>query len=209
MKKLIIILLFSLSASSQIVQIQKTKFVIYYDISAKLPVYTRDTLNTQVFTNVFTRKQIKRDNSVLYNYQARHKDYRKDTLFDKGHLVPIINVNYSQSMINEINVFTNIAPQYYVLNRGLWRDLELHIKNLYLASNTQIVIWSGCDFGYRNIGNIKIPLRFWKLILINGNFYAWQFENKYPLNYNFNAYQISPLAVIAKINSYGFEEIIP
>ncbi|WP_134394735.1 DNA/RNA non-specific endonuclease [Flavobacterium psychrophilum] len=209
MKLYLYILLVSSSCLGQIVPIYKTKSIIYFDKSEKLPIYTRDTLNNQDFNQVFLRKKVKYDPSISSNFQSKHKDYLKDTLFDKGHLIPIINKNYSQNTLDEINVFTNIAPQYYLLNRVLWRDLEVHIKSLSSILHTNIIIWSGCDFGYRKIGNIKIPLRFWKLILVNGTYYAWSFENKKPLTFNYNHYIISPLILIQKINSLGFENINP
>ncbi|WP_134395696.1 DNA/RNA non-specific endonuclease [Flavobacterium psychrophilum] len=209
MKLRLYILLVCSNCLGQMVPIYKTKSIIYFDKSERLPLYTRDTLSSQDFNQVFLRKKVKYDPSISSNFQSKHKDYLKDTLFDKGHLIPIINKNYSQNTLDEINVFTNIAPQYYLLNRVLWRDLEVHIKSLSSILHTNIIIWSGCDFGYRKIGNIKIPLRFWKLILVNGTYYAWSFENKKPLTFNYNHYIISPLILIQKINSLGFENINP
>lgn len=44
---------------------------------------------------------------------------------DRGHLSPVIDFN-EEKILKEVNVYTNIAPQHYILNRGLWRDLEIY-----------------------------------------------------------------------------------
>lgn len=208
MKKYIIILfLYCFTSYGQVILLDKVYYKIYFDTQAMLPKYTKEILNSQNYTTTFQRKQVKADPLINQNLQGKHRDYRKDTLFDIGHLVPIIDNNFSQEAVNATNVFTNTAPQYYVLNRGVWRDLENFVRNLHTSTNQTVVVWSGIDFGYRNIGKLKIPLFFWKLILIDNNYFAWQFPNKNTLNLNYNYYQIDPAILRMKINSVGFENL--
>ena len=208
MKKYIIILFFyCFTSCGQVVLLDKTYYKIYFDTQAMLPKYTKEVLTLSAYTTTFQRKQVKADPLINRNLQGKHRDYRKDTLFDIGHLVPIIDNNFSQDAVNATNVFTNTAPQYFNLNRGVWRDLELFIKQLHYSTNQTVTVWSGIDYGYRNIGKLKIPTFFWKLILINGNYFAWQFPNKNPYNLNYNSYQIDPTVIRTKINSVGFENL--
>ena len=66
--------------------------------------------------------------------------------YDRGHMVPnyAIVTRYGQDAQKKTFRMSNIAPQTPPLNRGVWRDVEHHIADLWTARYGEIWVIVGC-----------------------------------------------------------------
>ena len=90
--------------------------------------------------------------------------------YDKGHLAPAADFNCDKQMLFKTFSYLNCALQQENLNRGVWRFLELHEREL--AKSGAVVIVS-IDLAF-SVKSIKLPTGatvpdgFTKTIMVNG-----------------------------------------
>lgn len=206
MKKIFLLLIFvCFSASSQFIKLQNTKYFVVYDTLDIGPRYAKYVIDFNTYSVGYARKSITLDTRLKRKSQANAFDFAKNNVYDRGHLAPVIDFEYNIALLKEVNKYSNIAPQHENLNRGSWRNLERYIHDRYLLEQKNIIVWTGIIPGYRLLGKLKVPLFFWKMIEIDGVFYAWKFPNTQLLNQNFSFYETDPLALQQLIQNYGFE----
>jgi len=72
-------------------------------------------------------------------------DYTKSG-YDRGHMVPnyAIATRYGDDERRKTFLMSNIAPQSAALNRGIWRDVEHRIADLWTARYGEIWVIVGC-----------------------------------------------------------------
>lgn len=78
------------------------------------------------------------DTSVI-TVTANNRDYKKSG-YDKGHLAPAADMNFSKIAMNESFYFSNITPQVAGFNRGIWKKLEESVRIWALKYDTLYVI---------------------------------------------------------------------
>lgn len=96
-------------------------------------------------------------------------DYAKSG-YDRGHMVPnyAIVTRYGEDMQKQTFRMSNIAPQTPALNRGVWRDIEHRIADLWTARYGEIWVVVGCiSRGDEAIGQtgIDVPTAYYQVIL--------------------------------------------
>ena len=91
--------------------------------------------------------------------------------FDRGHMVPnhAIISRFGEDMRRRTFLMSNITPQRAALNRGVWKDVEHRIADLWSARYGEIWIVVGCipsDCG-ATIGTtgIDVPSAFYQLVI--------------------------------------------
>jgi endonuclease G len=99
--------------------------------------------------------------------------------FDRGHLCPS-----SDRVLNDADnaatfLLTNIMPQAPQLNQGIWAELEDYARALVAEGNELYIITGGYGSGGTGSqggttttlanGNITVPARYWKVLLILPN----------------------------------------
>lgn len=100
--------------------------------------------------------------------KVSHSDYTGSG-FDRGHLAPnyAIARNFGRSAQLKTFLMTNISPQKANLNRGAWKELEIHIVDEWLTKNQVLWIQTGgifeTDSRLKNTF-IAIPDAFYKII---------------------------------------------
>jgi endonuclease G len=108
------------------------------------------------------------------------KDYASDKRFDPGHLAAAGNIlnkdRKFKHMRKETFYLSNCAPMFKDFNRGVWRRLESHVRELVRGKTTtahgQIWVISGSIFypndqegPFESIGDhVSVPTHFWKII---------------------------------------------
>lgn len=100
-------------------------------------------------------------------YQVTPTDYRGSG-YDRGHIVPSGDRTNTPRDNSATFFMTNIIPQTPENNRGPWRELEEHGRDLVYQYNEQLHIFAGA-YGQRDtIGNrgIVVPSRLWKIIIV-------------------------------------------
>lgn len=92
--------------------------------------------------------------------------------YDRGHMVPnyAMVTRYGEDVQKRTFLMTNIAPQSPALNRGVWRQIEHRIADLWTARYGEIWVIVGCISGDRNGEtlsgtDIDVPSRFYQVVV--------------------------------------------
>lgn len=192
MKKLMILVLalFTVTAStSQVVKLEHVAYTIYFDTQLKQPLCTYYVLEPTELGGDFNRTTFKADPLILSTMQGQDADYYLSG-FDRGHLSPNDDFRFDLTVQLESMYYTNCVPQNSTLNRGTWKSLENYVRVLAIFSPVQV--WTGVTYGNSTstIGKLVVPVYFWKLIKVNGNYEAYHIPNSSPLSKNFSDYKI-------------------
>jgi DNA/RNA endonuclease G (NUC1) len=109
---------------------------------------------------------------ALNEPKAQVKDYASDKRFDPGHLAAAGNILNKdpafKKMRKETFYLSNCAPMVKAFNRGVWRRLESHVRELGKAHG-EIWVISGSIFypnqPFESIGDhVSVPTHFWKIV---------------------------------------------
>ena len=191
MKKLIylLLLLASTLATAQVVVLKHTAYEIHFDAKLKEPLFTHYILTKQMLDGSFDRTSFKPDPLLKKDLQGSAKDY-KNSAYDKGHLSPDADFRYNETAQLQAMYYTNCAPQNSYLNRGTWKSLENHCRDL--AKIYDVEIWTGCIYDGSNeyLGKLIVPTFYWKLIQYNGVYEAYKMPNINPDFKDFIKYKI-------------------
>ena len=100
---------------------------------------------------------------------ANWRNY-KNSGYDRGHLCPAADRNYSESAFDETFLTSNISPQKHDFNAGIWNTLEQKVRYWAAKYNGVFVVTGGVlTNGLKAIGdeNVSVPNQFYKIILDN------------------------------------------
>lgn len=104
---------------------------------------------------------------------ATLEDYNKSG-YDRGHLKPSADESCDQIQMDETFLMSNMSPQVPGFNRGVWKNLESHIRTLALT-NDSLYIYTAGNLKQINklIGpnKVGVPTSYYKIIFEfkNGN----------------------------------------
>ena len=96
---------------------------------------------------------------------ADNSDYRKNK-YDKGHLCPANDMQFSKDAMRECFYLSNAAPQLHSVNAGDWRQIELFVHKLANYDTLYVVTGTLVNNGAKKIGKneVSIPNFFWKSV---------------------------------------------
>lgn len=108
-----------------------------------------------------------REDPGISSGSATYYDY-KNSGFTKGHLVPAADRAYSVETMEETFLMSNISPQVYRFNGGIWRELEEQTRD-WARKNKSLYIVSGPIFDQKSLDRIgknqvAVPQSFFKVI---------------------------------------------
>ncbi len=120
-----------------------------------------------------------REDPMISTGSATLGDYRRSG-FDRGHLTPAADREFSKEAVSETFYMSNMSPQFPAFNREIWQYLEHQVRvwaekfgTVYVVSGP--VLEKSAD-KYESIGKsrVSIPQYYYKVILsrINGNIEA-------------------------------------
>lgn len=100
-------------------------------------------------------------------YQVTPTDFRGSG-YDRGHLAPSGDRTANARDNSATFLMTNIIPQAPDNNRGLWRELEEHTRDLVYQLDQDIYVMAGSYgvLGTLKDGSITVPSRLWKVIVV-------------------------------------------
>ena len=113
-----------------------------------------------------------------------------DNVWDKGHLAPSASLDCSLQLKRETYTFLNCALQRDSLNRGLWKELEDHERELAAKSHVFVYIEVAFDDSIE-IQGARIPSGFFKTLIADGKAESYYFPNQIPEGENLEFYRIS------------------
>jgi len=112
-----------------------------------------------------------------------------NNIYDKGHMAPAADFNCNKEMLLKTFTYLNCTLQNEKLNRGVWRILELHERDLAMTGNVKVKIV--CSFTQQNIlaSGAWVPTGFYKFIYFNGELMEkYYFPNVAPTKKTYSEY---------------------
>lgn len=155
-------------APRDIVKLDRGDFVIGWSPSLRHPVWCAYHVTPEPRFESGKRPNFTRDPEVP---SSPAPGAYERTGYDRGHMAPnhAIETRYGESLQKLTFRMTNIAPQTPALNRGVWRDVEHRIADLWTARYGEIWVIVGCisnTKGETLCGtSIDVPERFYQLIV--------------------------------------------
>ena len=178
---LISIILFSIIVKSQdTIRIKHTNYTTVFSKSKHYPVLvewwiTRSKIGCPT---PLKRKNNFQPDPLLPNETNLLEDY-KGSGADRGHMMPASeNLCQTQSIQDECFYFSNISPQYHILNAGDWKSVETMEKE-YAKKEDSVHVWGGNIGVAKKIGKVSVPTQCWKVIYFvkTKEWMAFLFEN--------------------------------
>ena len=150
--------------------IQHQYYTVSYSTKHKNPEWVAYEMTARRVTLDEARR---RDNFVAdpgLENGAKDSDYNASN-YDRGHLAPAEDMNFSPTAMEESFFLSNISPQSPEFNRGVWKKLENHVRK-WATTHKAIYIITGpilpkrIDSNTKTIGNgVVVPTRFYNVIL--------------------------------------------
>lgn len=144
-----------------------TNYAIHYRFDTKTAEYVVEHLDDADINGPAKRKDdFRPDDQIPAEHSATLEDYSGEP-YDRGHLVPGADNKADQEIMSESFFLSNMVPQVPNNNRGIWRMLELKVRNWALEKRDLYVV-SGTIYeeGYKTIGDGKVgvPTYLWKVV---------------------------------------------
>lgn len=170
---------FSKSLPTTAPLLKKEGFVLAYNGQTRNPHWVYHKLTALDLEKNLSRQdcEFKPDPLIPQHLRATVKDY-SGSGFDRGHLCPAADCS-NQKAMQESFFLTNIAPQSPALNRGYWKKLENHVRDLtkkyhavHVFSGPLYLSSKGRDkkryVKYEVIGknNVAVPTHFFLLLFV-------------------------------------------
>jgi len=116
--------------------------------------------------NKFKRPYFQLDPKVK-SESANYWNY-KNSGYNKGHLCPAGDRKFSKEAFDETFLTSNISPQIYEFNAGIWNRLEQKIR-IWAGKNDKLYVVTGgvLNKNLKTIGedNVAVPNSFYKIVL--------------------------------------------
>lgn len=114
-----------------------------------------------------------------------------NNVYDKGHMVPAADFNCDKKSLIETFSYLNCALQHQDLNRGVWRLLEQHERNL--AKKYSVYVEINCKFDSSSIKlttGSTVPSGFLKKIKYGKIEEKYYFPNKSTKETDYNKFKV-------------------
>jgi len=154
-------------APSDIQILNRGEFAIGWSDRLRHPVWCAYHVKKEARYDAGERPGFAKDRSVP---SAPAPDEYTKCGYDRGHMVPnyAIATRYGMDERKKTFLMSNIAPQTAALNRGVWRDVEHRIADLWTARYGEIWVIVGCvSSGGETISgtSIDVPTAYYQLII--------------------------------------------
>lgn len=127
-----------------------------------------------VCDNDAKRKNNFKEDRDIVTGSAQLSDYKKSG-YDRGHLKASADESCDQTQMDETFLMSNMSPQKPGFNRGIWKNLESHIRDLTLENDSVYVYTAGVlTETIDTIGpnNVTVPAKYYKIVFIFKDGYA-------------------------------------
>lgn len=144
----------------------RTNYAVHYRNDTKTAEWVAERITLEDVRGPAKRKNnFKADSDIPEKFRAELSDY-VGTGYDRGHLSPAAANTQNDTIMSESFLLTNVVPQNASKNRGIWRSLELKIRD-WVNQGKDIWVVTGTIYedGYLTIGNdVGVPTYVWKVI---------------------------------------------
>lgn len=160
----------------QTLTLYKNGHIVGYDGKNRSPSWVYEKVTIESLQGNEERGDFFEDDEVPETIRALLTDY-KGSGYDRGHMAPAGNHTLTPEEMQESFALSNICPQHPSCNRGIWRSLEEHVREL-ATSYLALHVLTGTAYApkeepdglryvrYRVIGasDIGVPSHLWKVI---------------------------------------------
>ena len=107
---------------------------------------------------------------------------------DRGHLAPL--ASFRGEDWQQVNYLSNIVPQRAALNRGAWKELEEHVRDL-VRDHGEVFVITGPSYlePFETLPNAderhQIPGGFWKVVMYGDKIESYYFGQDTPSDADF------------------------
>lgn len=123
-------------------------------------------------------------------YTSDNLDY-ENNVYDKGHLAPAADFNCTTPMLYSTFSYLNCCLQDQYLNRGVWRLLESHERELAKTKSVSVKIVLVFDSKSLKLPTgATVPSGFYKYITVDGVTTKYYFKNEKPKSSDFKLYVV-------------------
>ena len=123
-------------------------------------------------------------------HTSSNLDY-ENNVYDKGHLAPAADFNCTVPMLYSTFTYLNCCLQNQYLNRGVWRLLESHERELAKTKNVYVKIILVFDNKSIKLPTgATVPTGFYKYIMVDGITTKYYFKNEKPNSSDFKLYMV-------------------
>lgn len=200
-------------APNDIVVLDRGEFKIGWSPKLRHPVWCAYHVVRDARYPVGKRPNFNRDRSVP---SAPLPSAYGRSGYDRGHMVPnyAIVTRYGEVEQKKTFLMSNITPQTPELNRGVWRNLEHRIADLWTAKYGEIWVIVGCISPSETTEtlsgtDIDIPERFYQIVVaqegLNIRAFAVLFEQRAP----WDAYAARHLVTIDELEELSGLDFLP
>lgn len=119
---------------------------------------------------------------------SNNADY-ENNVYDKGHLAPAADFNCTKPMLLSTFSYLNCCLQNQYLNRGTWRLLEEHERQLAKTNTVKVKIV--LVFGKTSVKlptGATVPVGFYKIITVGKTTTKYYFKNERPVTSDFKKF---------------------
>lgn len=159
--------------------IHRPGYSLGYDARNRNPAWVYEYLTAESIKGNEERSlEFKEDENIPQYLRATLADY-KGNGFDRGHQAPAADHRSSPEAMADTFYMTNMCPQCPELNRGYWRKLEKHVRdltkdhqNVYVITGPLYLPYNEADgkryVKYQVIGqnDVAVPTHFFKVIAL-------------------------------------------
>ena len=138
------------------------------------------------------------------------------TGYDRGHMVPnyAIATRYGEDMQKRTFLMSNISPQTPALNRGVWRQVEHRIADLWTARYGEIWVIVGCISGNRfgetlSGTDIDVPGKFYQIVVAQEGYDIRAFAVLFDQEVGWDAWPTRHLVTIDEVEELSGLDFLP
>lgn len=158
-------------APAEDIKLQHTGFVVSFNPQKCTPSWVAWELTSEETTGPISRKDydFAPDPMLDSRYQVEKQEYTKSG-YDRGHMCPAGDMEWSSSAMNDCHYMTNICPQTPKLNQVYWERLESTCRR-WASLYGSIYIVCGPVYNsdkYTTIGKehaIAVPVGYFKVVI--------------------------------------------
>lgn len=143
-------------------------YAFNYNEPAEQANWVAHIISPEIVGGTVTRSNDFRPDPLVKTGSAGKADYSQSG-YDRGHLAPSADFNWSAKALSESFFYSNMAPQHPQLNRERWAALEEQLREYVRQYGRPLHVVTGpvWDEGLDSIGpnRVAVPKRFYKVAI--------------------------------------------
>ena len=144
----------------------RTGYAVNYNYKTETPYYVVESVTKEHLDGNSKRKNnFHDDTDIPVEHRSAVKEYLKSG-FDKGHLAPAADFSYSDAVMSESFLMSNMTMQNGNMNRHVWNLLEQYSRKMVNKYN-RVYIITGTVFSDKPsvVNTVSVPSHMYKIII--------------------------------------------